>query len=245
MKVNFCKTYRLLPRNRPMGCRDAARVLFMFIFTSVSAFKLLDVGAPRTGTQSMFDAMRILGLHPMHSGYELIYRPKLCAYLFGNGTLDDALAIMGGFDSAMDEPVMLMYEEVMAAFPEATFLLTISEPESWFNNYVEIVQMMHNASSNSTPMPDFMEECTAMRSWGCHMINSTEEQKATCLENYDRHNRRVQEVIPPERLLVYNWSDGWAPLAHFLGTAIPEEEFPHDDPVRSHFEKVSGQTSEI
>jgi hypothetical protein len=38
----------------------------------------------------------------------LIYRPKLCAYLFGNGTLDDALAIMGGFDSAMDEPVMLM-----------------------------------------------------------------------------------------------------------------------------------------
>ena len=56
------------PRNRPMGCRDAARVLF--IFASVSAFKLLDVGAPRTGTQSMFDAMRILGLHPMHSGYD-------------------------------------------------------------------------------------------------------------------------------------------------------------------------------
>ena len=49
----------------------------------------------------------------------------------------------------------------------------------------------------------------------------------------------VQEVIPPERLLVYNWSDGWAPLAHFLGTAIPEEEFPHEDPVRSHFEKVT------
>ena len=39
----------------------------------------------------------------------------------------------------------------------------------------------------------------------------------------------VQEVIPPERLLVYNWSDGWAPLAHFLGTAIPEDEFPHED----------------
>ena len=58
---------------------------------------------------------------------------------------------------------------------------SLAYQESWFNNYVEIVQMMHNASSNSTPMPDFMEECTAMRSWGCHMINSTEEQKATWL----------------------------------------------------------------
>ena len=48
-------------------------------------------------------------------------------------------------------------------------------------------------------------------------------------------------MIPPERLLVYNWSDGWAPLAHFLGTAIPEEEFPHDDPVRSHFEKCQAK----
>jgi hypothetical protein len=41
----------------------------------------------------------------------------------------------------------------------------------------------------------------------------------------------VQEIIPPERLLVYNWSDGWAPLAHFLDVAIPAETFPHEDKV--------------
>ena len=39
---------------------------------------------------------------------EMFLRPKLCAYLFGNGTLDDALGVMANFDSAMDEPVMLM-----------------------------------------------------------------------------------------------------------------------------------------
>ena len=38
----------------------------------------------------------------------MFLRPKLCAYLFGNGTLDDALGVMANFDSAMDEPVMLM-----------------------------------------------------------------------------------------------------------------------------------------
>ena len=46
--------------------------------------------------------------HHKTTSQELILRPKLCAYLFGNGTLDDALAVLGGFDSAMDEPVMLM-----------------------------------------------------------------------------------------------------------------------------------------
>jgi len=29
--------------------------------------------------------------------------------------------------------IIRMYEEVMAAFPEAKFLLTISEPETWLS----------------------------------------------------------------------------------------------------------------
>lgn len=51
------------------------------------------------------------------------------------------------------------------------------------------------------------------------------------MDNYERHIERVQQIIPPEQLLVYNWSDGWAPLAHFLGVPIPEAEFPHTDEV--------------
>ena len=27
--------------------------------------------------------------------------------------------------------------------------------------------------------------------------------------------------------LVYDWNDGWAPLAHFLQVPVPEKEFPH------------------
>ena len=28
------------------------------------------------------------------------------------------------------------------------------------------------------------------------------------------------QVIPAERLLIYNWSDGWTPLAHFVGLPV-------------------------
>ena len=42
----------------------------------------------------------------------------------------------------------------------------------------------------------------------------------------------MKQVIPPQKLLFYNWSDGWAPLAHFLERPIPEEESPHVDGVK-------------
>eukprot|EP00438_Fugacium_kawagutii_P015854 Skav209338 [mRNA] locus=scaffold241:179133:180498:+ [translate_table: standard] len=77
----------------------------------------------------MYDVMKILGLNPIHSGYF-----PLCSYLFGNGSLDEALGALEGFDSGMDEPFMLLYEEIMSAFPESKFLLTISDGESWFNS---------------------------------------------------------------------------------------------------------------
>ncbi|CAL1150610.1 unnamed protein product [Cladocopium goreaui] len=116
----------------------------------------------------MYAAFKMLGLKPRHSGYDLTAREPLCGYLFGNASgnrsLDDALATLSGFDAAMDEPYMLLYEEIMAAFPEAKFLLTISADYA--------------------------------------------SRKETCLQNYERHIERVQQVIPPQKLLVYNWSDG-------------------------------------
>jgi len=159
-------------------------------------------------------------------------------YLFGNGSLDDALAVFGGYDAAMDEPAMLMYEEIMAAFPEAKFLLTISDAESWFENYVELSRELRATGTISLKafFHSLPRNCSRMQSWGCNFANPSPEDKDTCLKSYHRHIQRVQDVIPPERLLVYNWSDGWSALSHFLGTRIPEEQFPHEDLVKRNAE---------
>eukprot|EP00438_Fugacium_kawagutii_P000262 Skav212307 [mRNA] locus=scaffold732:746196:748048:- [translate_table: standard] len=215
------------------------------------AFTLLDVGAPRTGTQSMYDAMKILGLNPLHSGYLPEARDPLCHYLFGNSSLDEALGVLEGFDGGMDEPFMLMYEEIMSAFPESKFLLTISDGESWFNNYAKLrsLQMPLNESSVQD-LPFYLDLCAAMKSWGCDFLNAESKDRLDCpclvedlcLKNYYRHIERVQQVIPAQRLLVYNWSDGWAPLCHFLGKPIPDVPFPHEDAVMTHAIKVAMDT---
>jgi hypothetical protein len=40
------------------------------------------------------------------------------------------------------------------------------------------------------------------------------------------HNARVREVIPAERLLVYEVAQGWGPLCDFLGVEAPEGPMP-------------------
>ena len=219
--------------------------LLLSSLVTAAAF-LLDVGAPRTGTQSMFTALKLLGLNPLHTGYERESRIPLCGYLFGNHSLDGALATLKNFDGGMDEPTMLLYEEIMAAIPEAKFLLTISDPESWYDSYVRLISSMravHAPLLELLAEDSFLYKCSAMRSWGCN-FSFPSEGKEECLENYDKHNQRVQEVIPPERLLVYNWSDGWAPLSHFLGVPVPDKEFPHVDDILEHFEDLEMEMEE-
>ena len=42
------------------------------------------------------------------------------------------------------------------------------------------------------------------------------------------HEREVKDTVPAERLLVYEVSQGWAPLCRFLGVPTSSEPFPQD-----------------
>ena len=45
--------------------------------------------------------------------------------------------------------------------------------------------------------------------------------RAHALEVYQRHIEDVKRHVPPDRLLVYDCSEGWEPLCRFLGVAVP------------------------
>mmetsp|Transcript_24520 Transcript_24520/g.52052 ORF Transcript_24520/g.52052 Transcript_24520/m.52052 type:complete len:166 (+) Transcript_24520:159-656(+) len=50
-----------------------------------------------------------------------------------------------------------------------------------------------------------------------------------CIDGYNAHNANVMRMIPPEKLLVFNLTDGWEPLCKFLDVPIPSEPFPFVD----------------
>jgi hypothetical protein len=40
------------------------------------------------------------------------------------------------------------------------------------------------------------------------------------------HIEEVKRVVPSDRLLVFQVSEGWVPLCAFLGVPVPDEPFP-------------------
>ncbi|GJJ06814.1 hypothetical protein Clacol_001010 [Clathrus columnatus] len=41
------------------------------------------------------------------------------------------------------------------------------------------------------------------------------------------HNERIKKLIPAEKLLIYEVSQGWDPLCKHLEVPKPDEPFPH------------------
>jgi hypothetical protein len=51
--------------------------------------------------------------------------------------------------------------------------------------------------------------------------------RSTALAWFESYNRTVVATVPPERLLVWQADDGWAPLCAALHVPLPIEPFPH------------------
>ena len=53
---------------------------------------------------------------------------------------------------------------------------------------------------------------------------------------------QVKREIPAERLLVFDVSEGWAPLCQFLGVAVPEEEpFPRTNEAAQQLARLAAR----
>lgn len=209
----------------------------LLVQEKIPRFEVLVVGAPRTGTQSMATALRRLGYNPLHSGDNKDNsggaRLPWCRFLFGNGTFEEALLTMTGFDSAMDEPFHLAYEEVLRRFPDCKFVLTEPDPETWYKSCLAFTKSSREAHPQAHQSPSGV--CQNLHYFGCQFESvQTEELKERCLSGYRDHAERVKRVVPPEKLLVFNLSDGYRPLAEFLGKSVPDEPFPYTDHYINH-----------
>jgi len=45
-------------------------------------------------------------------------------------------------------------------------------------------------------------------------------------DTYNERIRRAKEIVPEDRLLIWNLKDGWKPLCDFLGKPIPDISIP-------------------
>jgi len=184
---------------------------------------VIGAGFGRTGTMSLKLALEQLGIGPCYHMSEVFKNPAAPGYweAAADGKPVDWEEVFAGYRSTVDWPSATFYKELADAYPDAKVILTVRDPEAWFT------------STQATIFASRIFE-DATSDWGRMVLKVVGDlfdremsNKAKLIDVYNRHNETVQRVIPAERLLVYDLSEGWDPLCSFLGVPVPGEPMPN------------------
>ena len=80
---------------------------------------------------------------------------------------------------------------------------------------------------------------------GARTFGGTMADRDCALAAYRLRERDVRAAFAPDRLLVYDVAEGWAPLCRFLGVAVPAAPFPRRNAKAEFWERLGGEPPEI
>jgi hypothetical protein len=182
--------------------------------------KVIGAGFGRTGTDSMREALTILGFGPCHHMFEVIQNEtqKQRWRALVQGAAPDWESLFEGYNSCVDWPSAYYWRELAAAYPQAPVILTYRSPESWWESFEKTLLP---GIANSTDPQSLGLALIAAKVFGGGMAD-----RAKAIAAYEENARNVIAAIPASRLLVFRLGDGWEPLCHHLGVAVPEQPYP-------------------
>jgi hypothetical protein len=205
--------------------------------------KVIGAGFGRTGTWSLKAALEVLGFGPCYHMTEVFAHPGHADFWSSawRGEPVDWEGVLGGYEATVDWPACTFYEELMERHPEAKVLLSVRDPEPWYESTRSTIYEL-SMLLESSPIARLIFGLISLLVFGgfaggrSSIVNDMIwqgtfdgrfEDKAYAIEVFERHNEEVKRRVPSERLLVYEVTEGWVPLCEFLGVPEPEETFPH------------------
>ncbi|PPU94212.1 sulfotransferase family protein [Xanthomonas albilineans] len=187
------------------------------------SLQVIGAGLGRTGTLSLKFALEHLGFGPCYHATEVAATMRKALPLWNaaeRGAADWA-AIFAGYRSTTDHPGCYYWRELIDVYPDAKVILTVRDPESWFESVTQTILVPGKKSTFLGPEGEefskFLKKHFAGRS----------EDRAFMVDYFKRWNEQVVETVPADRLLVFSSQQGWAPLCAFLGVPVPTHAYPH------------------
>jgi sulfotransferase family protein len=205
--------------------------------------KVIGAGFGRTGTSSLKGALEELGFGPCYHMTDVFENPGHAGFWRAawRGGPADWDGFLGPYQATVDWPGCTFYEELMERHPDAKVLLSVRDPERWYESTRNTIYELGKASTGSafsrlgfallsrlafgrfkTGQGPMTEEIVWRGTFGGRF-----EDKDHAIEVFNRHNEEVQRRVPKGRLLVYEVKEGWGPLCEFLGVEEPDKPFPH------------------
>ncbi|KAI9928233.1 hypothetical protein MW887_002266 [Aspergillus wentii] len=211
--------------------------------------EVLCLGLCRTGTDSLRQALRLLGYSETYHGYlaalenprdcEMWYEALQAKYdgvgkPYGRKEFDQ---LLGHCQAVCDFPAACFSKELIEAYPEAKIVLTERDVDQWHNSVKRTFQPL--LYHPLFPLMQFLDNTFVMHTrWARptwkkiwkHFFNDNFEENGR--KAYEAHYASVKAMVPPERLLVYKVSEGWEPLCQFLEQPIPSQPYPTGNNIK-------------
>lgn len=212
--------------------------------------QILSLGFYRTGSQSLKEALEILGYRDVfHScemskdaskftGYELAADdniPCLPTYTGKTWTREQWDEYIGPCE-ALTDMTPFAYP-LLNVYPEAKVILVYRDFDSWAKSYLETLVGPSSSSLLARLSGNVFEPliglCVSQTLWKMYMglFGVSDVRKARDVrimrEGYERHYDMIRRMVPKEQLLDINLKElSWEVLCEFLDKEVPDRPFP-------------------
>jgi Sulfotransferase domain len=187
--------------------------------------KIFCIGFYKTGTTTLYDALRALGYHTVNGD-----TPGSYPGADDGATLikqidagDYRLPTFDMFDAFSDNPYFRIWRQVYDLFPDAKYILTVRDEDRWIESCVRFYRH---------------RRIRPMRVWmfGPHANPaSSPESRQAWLDAYRAHNAAVREFFASRPHQYFEFDPtregGWDRLCAFLGAPVPSRPWPHANPT--------------
>ncbi len=202
--------------------------------------KIIGAGFGRTGTWSTFVALNQLGFPSYHMQEVIINKANKSHLDFWRKVANSPPATQHAWDhvferyaATVDNPGCCVWRELIAAYPDAKVLLTIHPrgAQAWFESTIDTIYFTETLWQWKvlewlTPFGRKFGDISRKLIWQ-RSLQGTMSDKVRAIARYNAHIDEVKAAVPPEKLLIFKVTDGWAPLCAFLGVEEPKLEFPN------------------
>lgn len=215
--------------------------------------QVLCLGPGRTGTDSMRVALKMLGFEDCYHGYStvhenppdnVLWNKAMDWKLEGKGTFgkNEWDQLLGHCRAVSDLPCVLFSEELIATYPEAKVILTHPPKglERWYDSCIgTIVWLRDDWTRDAWALVNSEAAITRNTFFRAFDAFWRYDFKKNARQVVDDHDALVRRLVPKDRLLEYDVTQGWEPLCEFLEVAVPKEEFPSGNDPQNFFKRFA------
>src|SRR5918999_1649939 len=221
--------------------------------------RVVGAGFGRTGTTSLKAALEKLGFSPGYSLSEVFANPEHVGFWEAAGRpareVPDWEGFLAAYGVAVDWPACSFYEELMEAFPEAPVILTVRDPAAWYESTRSTIHELRRLTTGPLPVRMGLALAGPFAPGPAGVVRLADRlvwqdtfhgrfgDRDHAMNVFEQSNEAVRRHVPPERLLVFDVREGWAPLCDFLGVEAPDGPFPRLNDAREMRRRLLGLVS--